>query len=126
MQSTTFLKSGFVAGAIACILQHCFRSRTYVLKTLSINMVLENMAKRLPYFRNLQRTNGGNATLHYYSAMCFQSLGKMSEARSEFSFVATNGDPTLKVYAQRALAALNKAHWSANVCTKPGGRLEAC
>lgn len=44
---------------------------------------------------------------HYYTAMCYQALGKLKQAAVEFQWVATNGkDATLIKYSKNALAGL--------------------
>jgi thiol-disulfide isomerase/thioredoxin len=47
-----------------------------------------------------------NAQSHYYMALCYQSMGKRSEAKQEFLLTSQYGDASLKGYADKALAFL--------------------
>lgn len=51
-----------------------------------------------------------NALVHYYVALCHQSLGHIEQAKKEFQWVADRGDARLRVMAQTGLQQLSRAH----------------
>ncbi len=54
-----------------------------------------------------------NAMVHYYLALCKQAMGQLEGAKTEYLWVAQNGDARLKGMAQSGFDQLSKARSSA-------------
>lgn len=62
----------------------------------------------------------GNIPVTYYKGMCYQALGKLSEARAQFQFVVDTKDPTYGPNAVKAVAALSVKGSKAQAVANPG------
>ena len=51
-----------------------------------------------------------NALVRYYIALCQQSIGHFDQAKTEFDWVAKNGDVRLRSMAEAGLQQLSRAH----------------
>ncbi len=67
-------------------------------------------AQALAQFRQLHNSGTCNEHIHYYMALCCQSLNQVAQARKEYEAVMKGKVPALKAYSQTALANLNR--WS--------------
>jgi tetratricopeptide (TPR) repeat protein len=75
-----------------------------------------NFRLALSEFEQLKVAYPTNLQIHYYQALCYQGLGRLGEARTEYTYVA-NANSSLKPMAQAALDQLSKARGGGN----PGG-----
>jgi tetratricopeptide (TPR) repeat protein len=69
-----------------------------------------NFRLALSEFEQLKVSYPTNLQLHYYEALCYQGLGRLDQARVEYSYVANANSGSLKPMAQAALDQLSKAH----------------
>jgi len=63
-------------------------------------------SRALSEFQSLQSSYPTNALVHYYMALCEQSLGHLDQARNQFQWVISSGDARLKVLAQTGFSQL--------------------
>ena len=54
-----------------------------------------------------------NSLVHYYIALCHQGTGRLEKAKTEFEWVAKNGDAKLRSMAQAGLQQLSRVHTQA-------------
>lgn len=106
MKSINLLGSGLLSSALALLCTVAFAAAPTFKEAVS-EYNAGKYKDALAKFTVLMKANNTNATLHYYSAMCHQNLGQLGEARTEYQFVAANGEPALQGYAQKALASLS-------------------
>jgi thiol-disulfide isomerase/thioredoxin len=67
-------------------------------------------AVALAEFESCKTAFPTNALVRYYTALCEQNLGRLDQAKSEFQWVAGNGDARLRSMAQAGLNQLSRAH----------------
>jgi len=65
-------------------------------------------AAALSQFVALEKQYPNNAMVHYYTGLCRQAMGQISEARTEYQWVANHDQGKLKQYATSGLANLDK------------------
>ena len=78
----------------------------------------------LAEFEELKSHYPTNLQVHYYEALCYQGLGQLEKARTEYTYVANANSGTLKPMAQAALQQLSRAHSSGSgggQSSSPGG-----
>ena len=63
----------------------------------------------LSQFLALEKQYPNNAMAHYYTGLCRQAMGQISEAKAEYQWVSTHDQGKLKQYAAAGLANLGKA-----------------
>jgi len=51
-----------------------------------------------------------NALVHYYSALCHQALNHLTEARTDYQYVAEHGDARLQSMSRTAIDQLSRLH----------------
>ncbi|MDR3615343.1 MAG: thioredoxin family protein [Candidatus Obscuribacterales bacterium] len=62
----------------------------------------------LSQFVALEKQYPTNAMVHYYTGLCRQAMGQISEARTEYQWVSSHDQGKLKQYATSGLANLDK------------------
>jgi hypothetical protein len=62
----------------------------------------------LSQFVALEKQYPTNAMVHYYTGLCRQAMGQISEARTEYQWVSSHDQGKLKQYAASGLANLDK------------------
>jgi hypothetical protein len=62
----------------------------------------------LSQFVALEKQYPNNAMVHYYTGLCRQAMGQISEARTEYQWVSSHEQGKLKQYAAAGLANLDK------------------
>ena len=67
--------------------------------------------RALTEFVTYESANPNNALVHYYVALCQQSIGQFEQAKAEFSWVATHADGQLKSMGAAGLEQLAHAHF---------------
>ena len=67
-----------------------------------------NFREALAEFEQLKAVYPSNLQIHYYEALCYQGLGRLDQARIEYTYVA-KANSSLKPMAQAALDQLSKA-----------------
>jgi tetratricopeptide (TPR) repeat protein len=82
-------------------------------------------ALALQQFNAWKAKSPNNALTRYYLALCHQALNHKTEARAEYQWVSSYGDPTLKSHAAKGLAQLGvmsagSGSSSAPAVTNPG------
>lgn len=63
-------------------------------------------AQALQEFNTWKAKSPNNALTRYYLALCHQAMNHKTEARAEYQWVSSYGDPTLKGHAAKGLAQL--------------------
>lgn len=74
-------------------------------------------AKALKDFSVFKAASPNNALTRYYLALCHQALNHKSEAKAEYQWVSTYGDPTLRSHAAKGLAQLGAMSASSGLPT---------
>ena len=69
-------------------------------------------ARALGTLQAVKASYPNNALVHYYIALCQQSIGHLDQARSEFQWVVASRDPRLSAMAATGLAQLAGARTS--------------
>lgn len=64
-------------------------------------------AQALQDFSAFKASSPNNVLTRYYLALCHQALNHTSQAKEEYNFVLSYGDPTLKGYASKGLAQMS-------------------
>jgi tetratricopeptide (TPR) repeat protein len=64
-------------------------------------------ARALAQFESCQAAYPNNAMVHYYKALCLQSMGRFEQAKQEYRWVADRGDARLKSMAKTGLNQLS-------------------
>jgi hypothetical protein len=62
----------------------------------------------LSQFLVLEKQYPANAMVHYYTGLCRQAMGQISEAKTEYQWVSSHDQGKLKQYAASGLANLDK------------------
>jgi tetratricopeptide (TPR) repeat protein len=70
-----------------------------------------NFRQALAEFEQLKAVYPSNLQIHYYEALCYQGLGRLEQARVEYTYVAKTNS-SLKAMAQAALGQLSKTQRS--------------
>jgi hypothetical protein len=65
-------------------------------------------SQSLSQFKQLHDSGRCNDMVHYYMALCYQSLSQISFAQSEYTLVSQSKDVNLKTYATQALSAIDE------------------
>jgi tetratricopeptide (TPR) repeat protein len=68
-----------------------------------------NYRVALQEFEALKASYPSNLQIHYYEGLCYQALGRLGEAKTEYSYVANANSGSLKPMAQAALSQLSRA-----------------
>jgi thioredoxin-like negative regulator of GroEL len=68
-----------------------------------VDLQIGNYAKALTSFQQAVRAQPGNVQARYCLAVCYQHLGRYSDATNEYSWVVKNADPALARRAQKGL-----------------------
>lgn len=71
-------------------------------------------AAALQDFKVFKASSPNNVLTRYYLALCHQAMNHTSEAREEYQFVSSYGDPTLKSHALKGLAQLGSMRSSSS------------
>jgi tetratricopeptide (TPR) repeat protein len=69
-----------------------------------------NYRQALSEFEELKASYPTNLQLHYYEGLCYQALGRLDQARTEYTYVANANSGSLKPMAQAALNQLSRAN----------------
>lgn len=75
-------------------------------------------AQALSAFTAIKAASPNNALTRYYLALCNQAMNRKSEAKAEYQWVSTYGDPTLKSHAAKGLAQLGATSASSGMPTQ--------
>jgi hypothetical protein len=65
-----------------------------------------NYRQALAQFMTLKKAYPGNATVHYYLALCHQGAGHVSQAKAEYEWLIANDNTSIRPMAERALQQL--------------------
>ncbi len=75
----------------------------------------------LPMFKAFAQSSPNNIQVHYYLAMCHHRLGHVEQARQEYNFVISRGEPSFKALAEKGLTSLAGASASSGAVSSSSG-----